>query len=104
MNRLSRLWAFLTNSDNRAALAWISGTVIAVVSGLWTVYVYFTPPPPPPPAPKIGVTAPVDPAALETLRKSQEGALKAEACAMDNVTRQISGLPPIPCPAPGTPR
>ena len=104
MTRLSKVWTFLSNSDNRATLAWISGVVIAIVTGFWAVYLHFSPAAPPPLAPKVDVSPPADPKAAEEYRKSQEKAYNAAACAMENVSRKISGLPPIDCPAPASSR
>jgi hypothetical protein len=103
MSALTKLWTWLADPENRSRLAFIGGGVAAVAVAGWQVYLHISFPVPPPPLPPV-VSAPVDPAAIERVRKSQEKALGAEACALDNITRQISGDPPVPCPAPGSNR
>jgi hypothetical protein len=103
MNSQIKLWSWLGDPENRSRLAFIGTGMAAVAVAVWQLYLHFAPPVAQlvqPPA----VSAPVDQDAIKRLGDSQARALGAEACALDNVTRQISGEPPIACPAPGSNR
>ena len=34
-------WAFLKSSDNRTIVSWVSGGVVVVAGGFWTVFKFF---------------------------------------------------------------
>lgn len=72
------------------------------MAAAWQVYLHFSPPMPAQPA--IVNVPSVDPEALKRLKESQEKALNAETCVLENVARQIGGAAPLPCPAPETTR
>jgi hypothetical protein len=98
MNSLTKLWGWLADPEIRGRLTFIGGGLAAVAVAAWQVYLHFSPPPAQP-MPSPMVNAPVDPAAVEGLSESQKRALEAETCALNNVTRQISGEKPLPCPS-----
>ena len=102
MNPLTKFWTWLSNPEHRSTLAFIGGGVAAVAVAAWQVYLHFSPPPTPPALSTVTSAPPIDPEALNRLKGSQEKLLNAETCALDNVTRQIAGSPPLPCPAPTT--
>jgi hypothetical protein len=34
-------WKFLQNAEHRTVLSWLGGGVVAVISALWAVYIFF---------------------------------------------------------------
>jgi hypothetical protein len=40
---LETLWAFLSDLDNQATLAWLGGGVVAISCGIWAVIKFFFP-------------------------------------------------------------
>jgi hypothetical protein len=45
MDKLSRLWKWLLNPDNRATVAMLGGVAVTVVGGAWALYLHFAEPP-----------------------------------------------------------
>jgi hypothetical protein len=41
---MSTIWAFVQNKKNREILGWVGAGLAAVIDGLWTAFVYFSPP------------------------------------------------------------
>ena len=41
---LSTMWSFLQNKKNREVLGWVGAGLAVVIGGLWTAFVYFSPP------------------------------------------------------------
>ena len=103
MSLLSRFWGWLSDADNRAKLTLIGGGLVGLATVVTPIYLHFAPSPPAPVVNPI-TPSPVDPEALKRLSDSEKRALDAETCALDNVARQISGLAPLSCPAPGPSR
>jgi len=38
------MWSFLQNKKNREVLGWVGAGLAVVIGGLWTAFVYFSPP------------------------------------------------------------
>lgn len=43
---LAEFWAFLSDADNQATLAWLGGGTVVVIGGLWKAFSYFRKGPP----------------------------------------------------------
>jgi hypothetical protein len=41
---MRQLWSFVEHKKNREILTWIGGGLAMVVAGLWTAFVYVSPP------------------------------------------------------------
>jgi hypothetical protein len=41
---MQRFWRFLRDKRNRKVLGWLGGGLVVVAMGLWTAFVYFSPP------------------------------------------------------------